>query len=80
MKRYLLTLAWVLWAHEMAVVGDKLLDRGYTLIDTYDNRQKCDAAMTDYSRLRLVRQGRVRIEFSCLPENVNPKAPKTAIG
>jgi hypothetical protein len=36
--------------------------------------------MTDYSRLRLVRQGRVRIEFSCLPENVNPKAPKTAIG
>lgn len=80
MKRYVLTLAWVLWAHEMAVVGDKLLDRGHTAIDTYDSRQKCDAAMADYSQLRLVRQGRVRIEFSCLPEHVDPKAPKTAIG
>ena len=80
MKRFVLTLGWVLWAHEMAVVGDKLLDRGYTTIDSYETRQQCDSAMADYARLRLVRQGRVRIEFSCLPENVNPKAPRTAIG
>jgi len=80
MKRYVLTLAWVLWAHEMAVVGDTLLDRGYTAIDSFETRQQCHTAMADYAGLRLARQGRVRVEFSCLPEKVNPKAPKTAIG
>ena len=54
MKRYLLTLVWVLWAHEMAVVGDRLVDRGYTAIDSFETRQLCHAAMADYSALRLV--------------------------
>ena len=80
MKRFVLTLGWVLWAHEMAVVGDRLVDRGYTVIDSFDTRQQCSAAMADYAGLRLVRQGRVRVEFSCLPEQVNPRARRTAIG
>ena len=80
MKRFVLTLGWVLWAHEMAVVGDKLMDRGYTAIDSFETRQQCHTAMTDYAGLKLVRQGRVRVEFSCLPEKVNPKVPKTVIG
>jgi len=80
MKRFVLTLGWVLWAHEMAVVGDKLMDRGYTAIDSFETRRQCHAAMADYASLKLVRQGRVRVEFSCLPEKVNPKAAKTAIG
>ncbi len=79
-KRFVLTLGWVLWAHEMAVVGDKLMDRGYTAIDSFETRQQCHTAMADYAGLKLVRQGRVRVEFSCLPEKVNPKAAKTAIG
>jgi len=80
MKRFVLMLGWVLWAHEMAVVGDKLMDRGYTAIDSFETRQQCHTAMTDYAALKLVRQGRVRVEFSCLPEKANPKAAKTAIG
>ncbi len=80
MKRFVLTLSWVLWAHEMAAVGDKLMDRGYTAIDSFETRQQCHTAMGDYASLKLVRQGRVRVEFSCLPEKVNPKPPKTAIG
>ena len=59
MKRYLLALAWVLWAHEMAMVGDKVVDRGYTAIDSFETRQLCHAAMADYAALRLVRQGAV---------------------
>jgi hypothetical protein len=80
MKRYLLTLAWVLWAHEMAMVGDKVVDRGYTAIDSFETRQKCHAAMADYSSLRLVRQGQVRVDFSCLPEKTDPRARPTVIG
>ncbi len=80
MKRFVLTLGWILWAHEMAVVGDKLMDRGYTAIDSFETRQQCNTAMADYASLKLVRQGRVRVEFSCLPGTVNPKPPKTAIG
>jgi hypothetical protein len=80
MKRYLLTLAWVLWAHEMAMVGDKVVDRGYTAIDSFETRQKCHAAMADYSALRLVRQGQVRVDFSCLPEKTDPRSPRTATG
>jgi hypothetical protein len=72
MKRLVLTVAWVLWAHEMAVVGDKLMDRGYTAIDSFDSRQKCHVAMADYAGLRLVRLGKVKVEFSCLPDNVKP--------
>ena len=78
MRRYLLTLAWVLWAHEMAMVGDKLVDRGYTAIDSFETRQLCHAAMADYVALKLVRQGRVRIDFSCLPEKTDPRGPRTA--
>ena len=80
MRRFVLMLGWVLWAHEMAVVGDKLLDRGYTAIDSFETRQQCNTAMADYASLKLVQQGRVRVEFSCLPGTVNPKASKTAIG
>jgi hypothetical protein len=80
MKRYVLTLAWVLWAHEMAMVGDKLTDRGYTAIDSFETRQLCHAAMADYASLKLVRQGRVRVEFSCLPEKADPRVPRTAVG
>ena len=43
MKRFVLTLAWVLWAHEMAV-GDRLVDRGYTAVDSFETRQQCHAA------------------------------------
>jgi len=35
-KRFVLTLAWVLWAHEMATVGDRLVDRGYTAVDSFE--------------------------------------------
>ena len=41
MKRQVLMLAWVLWAHELAAVGEKLVDRGYTAIDSFDTRQQC---------------------------------------
>ena len=80
MKRYVLTLAWVLWAHETALVGDKLTDRGYTPIDSFETRQLCHAAMADFASLRLIRQGRVRVEFSCLPETTDPRVPRTAVG
>jgi hypothetical protein len=82
MKRYVLTLAlaWILWAHETAQVGDQLIDRGYTAIDSFETRQLCHAAMADYVALKLVRLGKVRVEFSCLPEQTNPKAPRTAVG
>jgi hypothetical protein len=80
MERYLLTLAWVLWAHEMVMVGDQLVDRGYTAIDSFETRQLCHAAMADYAALKLVRQGRVRVDFSCLPEKTDPRRPRTAIG
>jgi hypothetical protein len=72
MRRFVLMLAWVLWAHEMAVVGDKLMDRGYTAIDSFETRQKCHAALVDYAGLRLVRLGKVKVEFSCLPEGKLP--------
>ena len=80
MRRYLLTLAWVLWAHEMAMVGDKVVDRGYTAIDSFETRQLCHAAMADYAALRLVRQGPVRVDFSCLPEKTDPRASRTGTG
>ena len=80
MKRYLLTLAWVLWAHELAMVGDRLVDRGYTAIDSFETRQLCHAAMADFSALRLVRQGRVRVDFSCLPEKTDPRTPHPTVG
>lgn len=75
MRRYLLTLAWVLWAHEMGMMGDKVVDRGYTAIDSFETRRLCHAAMADYAALRLVRQGAVRIDFSCLPEKTDPRSP-----
>jgi len=80
MKRYVLTLAWILWAHETAQVGEQIIDRGYTAIDSFETRQLCHVAMTDYAALKLVRQGRIRVEFSCLPEQANPKAPRSAVG
>ncbi|HKA62234.1 MAG TPA: hypothetical protein VKH83_07395 [Methylomirabilota bacterium] len=80
MQRYLLTLAWVLWAHEMATVGDKVVDRGYTAIDSFETRQLCHTAMADYAALRLVRLGAVRVDFTCLPDKTDPRSPRTAIG
>lgn len=80
MRRYMLTLAWILWAHETAQVGEQLVDRGYTAIDSFESRQLCHAAMTDYAGLKLVRQGKVRVEFSCLPEQTSPKQRRSAIG
>jgi hypothetical protein len=79
MKRFVLTLAWVLWAHEMAV-GDRLVDRGYTAVDSFETRQQCHAALADYSALKLVRQGKVKVEFTCLPEKTEPRPPRTAVG
>lgn len=82
MKRYVLTLAWILWAHEIAQVGDRIIDRGYTAIDSFETRQLCHAAMADYAGLKLVRQGKVRVEFSCVPEPTNPKPnpSRSAVG
>jgi len=80
MRRFVLALAWVLWAHEMAAVGDKMVDRGYTAVDSFETRQQCHTALADYSSLRLVRQGKVKIEFTCLPEKTDPKPPRIAIG
>ena len=80
MKRFVVTLAWVLWAHELAQVGDRLVDRGYTAIDSFETRQQCHAALADYSALKLVRQGKVKVEFTCLPEKTDPKPPRSAIG
>ncbi|MGH7397357.1 MAG: hypothetical protein ACRELW_07465 [Candidatus Rokuibacteriota bacterium] len=80
MKRYVMTLAWVLWAHETAMVGGQLVDRGHTAIDSFESRHLCHAAMTDYAGLKLVRQGKVKIEFSCLPDKTSPTSRRTAIG
>jgi hypothetical protein len=80
MKRFVLTLAWVLWAHEMTTVGDRLVDRGYTAVDSFETRQQCHAALADYSALKLVRQGKVKVEFTCLPEKTEPRPPRTAVG
>ena len=81
MKRFVLSLAWVLWAHETAMVGEQLVDRGYTAVDSFETRPQCHAALADYSALKLVRQGKVKIEFTCLPEKTDPKRiPRTAIG
>ena len=81
MKRFVLSLAWVLWAHETAMVGEQLVDRGYTAVDSFETRQQCHSALADYSALKLVRQGKVKIEFTCLPEKTDPKRiPRTAIG
>ena len=80
MKRFVVTLAWVLWAHELAQVGDRLVDRGYTAVDSFETRQQCHAALADYSALKLVRQGKVKVEFTCLPEKTEPRPPRTAIG
>jgi hypothetical protein len=80
MKRFVVTLAWVLWAHELAQVGDRLVDRGYTAVDSFETRQQCHAALADYSALKLVRQGKVRVEFTCLPEKTEPRPPRTAVG
>ena len=80
MKRYVLTLAWILWAHETAQVGDQIVDRGYTAIDSFETRQLCHAAVTDYAGLKLVRQGKIRVDFSCLPERTSPKPSRSAVG
>lgn len=80
MKRYVVTLAWILWAHETAMVNGQFIDRGFTAIDSFETRQLCHAAMADYAGLRLVKQGKVRVEFSCLPEKTSPKQPRTAAG
>jgi len=80
MKRFVVTLAWVLWAHELAQVGDRLVDRGYTAVDSFETRQQCHAALADYSALKLVRQGKVKVEFTCLPEKTEPQTPRSAIG
>jgi hypothetical protein len=80
MKRYMLTLAWILWAHETAQVGEQIVDRGYTAIDSFETRQLCHAAMADYAGLKLVRQGKIRVDFSCLPEQTSPKPPRAAVG
>ena len=80
MKRFVVTLAWVLWAHELAQVGDRLVDRGYTAVDSFETRQGCHAALADYSALKLVRQGKVKVEFTCLPEKTEPRPPRTAVG
>lgn len=80
MKRFVITLAWVLWAHELAQVGDRLVDRGYTAVDSFETRQQCHAALADYSALKLVRQGKVKVEFTCLPEKTEPRPPRTAVG
>ena len=80
MKRFVVTLAWVLWAHELAQVGDRLVDRGYTAVDSFETRQQCHAALADYSALKLVRQGKVKVEFTCLPEKSEPRAPRSALG
>jgi hypothetical protein len=74
-----LMLAWVLWAHELAAVGEKLVDRGYTAIDSFDTRQQCHAAMADYVGLKLVRQGKVKIEFTCTQESPSSRT-RTATG
>jgi len=79
-KRFVLTLAWVLWAHEMAQVGDRLVDRGYTAVDSFETRQQCHAALADYSALKLVRQGKVKVEFTCLPEKTEPRPPRPVVG
>jgi hypothetical protein len=80
MKRFVLTLAWVLWAHEMATVGDRLVDQGYTAVDSFETRQQCHAALADYSALKLVRQGKVKVEFTCLPEKTEPRPPRPVVG
>ena len=80
MKRFVVTLAWVLWAHELAQVGDRLVDRGYTAVDSFETRQQCHAALADYSALKLVRQGKVKVEFTCLPETTEPRTSRSAIG
>jgi hypothetical protein len=36
--------------------------------------------MTDYAGLKLVRQGKVRVEFSCLPEQTSPRPKRSAVG
>ena len=79
MMRYVLTLAWILWAHELAMVDGRIVDRGYTAIDTFETRQLCHAAMADYAALRLVAHGKVRVEFSCLPDKTSPKGPRSAV-
>ena len=79
MKRQVLMLAWVLWAHELAAVGEKFVDRGYTAIDSFDTRQQCHAAMADYVGLKLVRQGKVKIEFTCTQESPSSRT-RTATG
>src|SRR5260370_16197239 len=72
MKRFVLTLAWVLWAHEMAV-GDRLGDRGYTAVCSFQTRQQCHAPLADYPGLQLVRHGKGQVELNCLPENYQPR-------
>ena len=80
MKRFVLSLAWVLWAHETTMVGARLVDRGYTAVDSFETRRQCHAALADYSALKLVRQGKVKIEFTCLPEKTDPKRASATIG
>jgi len=36
--------------------------------------------MTDYAGLKLVRQGKIRVDFSCVPEPTSPKPPRAAVG
>jgi hypothetical protein len=80
MKRFVLMLAWVLWAHEVTVVGGRLVDRGYTAIDSFESRQACHAAMADYVGLKLVRQGKVKVEFTCTEERPVSRGARTVVG
>jgi hypothetical protein len=36
--------------------------------------------MTDYAGLKLVRQGKIRVDFSCLPERTSPEPTRAAGG
>ena len=45
-----------------------------------ETRQQCHAALADYSALKLVRQGKVKVEFTCLPEKTEPRPPRPVVG
>jgi hypothetical protein len=57
-----------------------MVDRGYTAVDSFETRQQCHAALSDFASLKLVRQGKVKLEFTCLPEKTDPKPSRSAIG
>lgn len=80
MRKLVLAAAWILWGHEMAVVGGKTVDRGQTAIDAFETRQECHAAMADYVGLKLVHRGRIKIDFTCVPDTADPKGQEPAAG